>query len=126
MVRVNFFSTEYYYLRQCPFAIISELIANAAPGLDTWERQSRYRRSLKIWADLFTLPTFSESDAVALERASRYWPVVLQKRFAAALLIRNRKRWPYDRILPMAVCPGFKYSEAFVIRDLTAIKLPSN
>ena len=112
--------------RQEPFAMISELIANAAPGSDTWERQSRYRRSLKLWADLFTLPTFSESDAIALERASRYWPVVLQKRFAAALLIRNRRRWPYNRSLPTTVCPGFKYSEAFVIRDLTAVKLPGN
>ena len=106
--------------------MISELIANAAPGSDTWERQSLYRRDLKLWADLFTLPTFSESDAIALERASRYWPVVLQKRFAAALLIRNRKRRPYNRSLPMAVCPGFMYSEAFVIRDLTAVKLPGN
>jgi hypothetical protein len=40
------------------------------------------------------------NNRTALERASRYRPVVLKKRFAAALLIRNRKRWPYNRSLP--------------------------
>ena len=112
--------------RQPPFAVISKLIAIAAPGSDTWERRSRYRRSPKLWADPFTLPTFSESDAIALERVSRHWPVVHRKPFASAFLIRNRKRWPYNRSLSMAVCPGFKYGEAFVVHDLAAVGLLGN
>jgi hypothetical protein len=112
--------------RQTSFAMISELIANTAPGSDPWERQSRYHRSLKFWADLFTLPTFSESDAISLEHASMYWPLVLQKRFAAALLIRNRRRWPDGRSMPTTVCPRFTYNEAFAVRDLRAGKLPRN
>lgn len=104
--------------RQIPFVMISELIANAAPGSDTWETQSRYRRSLKIWAELFTF--FDEIDASALERASRHWPVNLQKRFASALRIRTQKRWPYNRFQSITVCPGFKRSEAIVVRDLSA------
>lgn len=112
--------------RQIPFAMISELIANAAPGSDIWERQSRYRRSLRIWANLFALPPFSESDAGALEGASRHWPVVLQKRFAAALRIRNRKRSSYNRFRPTTVCPRFKCTETFFVRHLTAVKRSSN
>jgi hypothetical protein len=104
--------------RQIPFVMISELIANAAPGSNTWETQLRYRRSLKIWAELFTF--FDEIDASALERASRHWPVTLHKRFASALRIRTRKRWPYNRFGSITVCPGFKRSEAIVVRDLNA------
>jgi hypothetical protein len=108
--------------RQIPFVMISELIANAAPGSGTWEMQLRYRRSLKIWAELFTF--FDEIDASALERASRHWPVNLQKRFASALRIRTQKRWPYNRFQSITVCPGFKRSEAIVVRDLSAGKPP--
>ena len=104
--------------RQIPFVMISELIANAAPGSDTWESQLHYRRSLKIWAELFHF--FDEIDASALEDASRNWPPALQKRFASALRIRTRKRWPYNRFRSITVCPGFKRSEAIVVRDLTA------
>ena len=104
--------------RQIPFVLISELIANAAPGSDNSEQQSRYRRSLKIWADLFTL--FDETDASTLERASRHWPVTLQRRFASALRIRAQKRWPYNRFRNITVCPGFKRSEAIVVHDLNA------
>jgi len=108
--------------RQTPFVMISELIANAAPGSNTWETQLRYRRSLKIWAALFT--SFSEIDASALERASLHWPVTLQRRFASALRIRTRKRWPYDRFRSITVCPGFKRSEAIVVHDLSAGNSP--
>ena len=79
--------------RQPPFASDLQAYCKRRGRFGTWERRSRYRRNLKLWAGLFTLPTFSESVAIALERASRYRPVVLKKRFAAALLIRNRKRF---------------------------------
>jgi hypothetical protein len=104
--------------RQIPFVTISELIANAAPGIDTSENQLHYRRSLKIWAELFYF--FDEISASALEDASRNWPPALQRRFASALRIRTRKRWPYDRFRIMTVCPGFKRNEAIVVRDLNA------
>jgi hypothetical protein len=104
--------------RQIPFVMISELIANAAPGSDTWESQLHYRRSLKIWAELFHF--FDEIDASALQDASRNWPPALQRRFASALRIRTRKRWPYNRFRSMTVCPGFKRCEAIVVRDLNA------
>jgi hypothetical protein len=108
--------------RQIPFATICELIANAAPGPNNLEQQSRYRRTLRIWADLFTL--FDETDAATLERASRHWPATLQRRFASALRIRTRKRWPYNRFRYFTVCPGFKRSEAMIVRDLTAVNPP--
>jgi hypothetical protein len=106
--------------RQIPFVMISELIANAAPGLDSREQQLRYRRSLAIWADLFDF--FDETAASTLERSSRHWPSNLQRRFASALRIRARKRWPHDRFRSLTVCPGFKRSEVIVIRDLTAVE----
>ena len=108
--------------RQIPFATICELIANAAPGPNNLEQQSRYRRTLRIWADLFTL--FDETDASTMERASRHWPATLQRRFASALRIRTRKRWPYNRFRYFTVCPGFKRSEAMIVRDLTAVNPP--
>ena len=86
------------------------------------EQQSRYRRTLRIWADLFTL--FDETDASTMERASRHWPATLQRRFASALRIRTRKRWPYNRFRYFTVCPGFKRSEAMIVRDLTAVNPP--
>jgi len=83
----------------------------------------QYRQSLKIWANLFS--QISESEGSALEHASRHWPMALQRRFASALHRRTRKRWPYDRFRCTTVCPGFKRSDAIVVRDSTAVKWPA-
>jgi hypothetical protein len=104
--------------RQNPFAMIVELIANAAPSSDKRVQGFRYRQSLRIWAYLFSL--IAEPEGYSLELASRHWPIALQRRFASALLLRTRKRWPYDRFPWMKVCPGFKRSDAIVVRDLSA------
>jgi hypothetical protein len=106
--------------RQSPFATIAELIANAAPSSDKRVQGFRYRQSLKAWDYLFS--QISESEENTLDHASQHWPMALQRRFASALLRRTRRRWPYDRIRWMTVCPGFKRSEAIVVRDLTAVK----
>ena len=63
-------------------------------------------------------------NASTMERASRHWPATLQRRFASALRIRTRKRWPYNRFRYFTVCPGFKRSEAMIVRDLTAVNPP--
>jgi hypothetical protein len=106
--------------RQSPFALIAELIANAAPSTDKRVQSFRYRQSLKIWTYLFTL--ISEPEGYSLEVASRHWPMALQRRFASALHLRTRRRWPYDRFRWTTVCPRFKCSDAIVVRDLTAVK----
>jgi hypothetical protein len=106
--------------RQSPFAMIVELIANAAPSSDKRVQGFRYRQSLKIWANLFSV--IAEPDGYFLEVASRHWPIALQRRFASALLLRTRRRWPNLRFRWMTVCPGFKRSDAIVVRDLTAVK----
>jgi hypothetical protein len=103
--------------RQSPFATIAELIANAAPSSDKRVQDFRYRQSIKTWTYLFSQISDSEEDT--LDHASRHWPMALQRRFASALLRRTRRRWPYDRIRWMTACPGFKRSEAIVVRDLT-------
>jgi hypothetical protein len=81
--------------RQSPFALIADLIANAAPSRDKRVQSFRYRRSLKLWANLFSV--ISEPEGDSLEVASRQWPMALQRRFASALHLRTRRRWPYDR-----------------------------
>jgi hypothetical protein len=106
--------------RQSRFAMIAELIANAAPSSDAMVRGFRYRQSLKAWD--YLLRQISEPEEDTLDHASRHWPMALQRRFASALLRRTRRRWPCDRIRWMTVCPGFKRSEAIVVRDLTAVK----
>ena len=100
--------------------MIAELIANAAPSSDTRVQGFRYRQSLKAWDYLFS--RISESEENTLDHASRRWPMALERRFASALLRRTRRRWPYYRIRWMSVYPGFKRSEAIIIRDLAAVK----
>jgi hypothetical protein len=106
--------------RQSPFAMIAELIANAAPSSDKRVQSFRYRQSLKIWAALFRL--ISEPEGYSLELASRHWPMALQRRFTSALRLRTRKRWPNDRFRWMTVCPRFNCNDAIVVRDLNAVK----
>jgi hypothetical protein len=61
---------------------ISQLILNACPDCDMYERRARYRKSLKLWNSLLA-PLTSDS-LRSLARASRAWPSVLQRPFASA------------------------------------------
>jgi hypothetical protein len=99
-------------------ATIAGLILNAAPSSDPRLRSIRYRKSLKLWAEL--LPAISQSDADAMEKSSRLWPVELRRRYASALLHYKRKHWtsPF-RLLGS---PGFKCLERLEFRDLSATK----
>jgi hypothetical protein len=106
--------------RQSPLTLIADLISNAAPSSDKRVQSFRYRQSLKIWATLFS--RISESEGFILECASRHWPMALQRRFASALHLRTRSRWPYDRFRWTTVCPRFNCRDAIVVRDLTAVK----
>lgn len=84
-------------------ATIAGLILNAAPSSDPRLRSIRYRKSLKLWAEL--LPAISQSDADAIEKSSRLWPVELRRRYASALLHHKRKHWTSP--FPLLGSPGF-------------------
>jgi hypothetical protein len=93
-------------------ATIAGLILNATPSSDPRLRSIRYRKSLKLWADL--LPVLSQSDADAMEKSSRLWPVTLRRRYASALLHYKRKCWPSPR------------SDCRAVRDLRATSVSNS
>jgi hypothetical protein len=62
---------------------ISQVILNACPDCDMYERRARWRKSLTLWRSL--LAHLTSDSRRSLARASRAWPTVLQRRFASAL-----------------------------------------
>jgi hypothetical protein len=72
---------------------ISQLIMNACPDCDMYERQARYRKSVKLWSSL--LAHLNLDSRRCLASASRAWPSVLQRRFATAFGKTTRRSWPY-------------------------------
>jgi TniQ len=100
-------------------ATIAGLILNATPSSDPRLRSIRYRKSLKLWADL--LPVLSQSDADAMEKSSRLWPVTLRRRYASALLHYKRKCWPFSPFR-LSGSTGFKSNERFEFRQFNATR----
>jgi hypothetical protein len=93
-------------------ATIAGLILNATPSSDPRLRSIRYRKSLKLWADL--LPVLSQSDADAMEN-----PVACgQSHFADATLlpffITNENVGPSPR------------SDCRAVRDLRATSVSNS
>jgi hypothetical protein len=72
---------------------------------------------MKLWADL--LPVLSQSDADAMEKSSRLWPVTLRRRYASALLYYKRKCWPFSPFR-LSGSTGFKSNERFEFRQFNA------
>jgi hypothetical protein len=72
---------------------ISQLVLNACPDCDLYERRTRYRKSLKMWNS--SLPPLTPEARRSLARASRAWPSVLRRRFDSALAHTTRKSWSY-------------------------------
>lgn len=72
---------------------ISQLILNACPDCDAFERRTRYRKSLKLWKPL--LRPLTPDSRRSLARASSAWPPTLQRRVASALTHTARRAWPY-------------------------------
>jgi hypothetical protein len=135
------------------FRIIAALIDNAAPSSDPFVRRKRYAHGLRLWATL--LKFIPAQGGSAIEQLSLRWPIALRRRFVSALYHRTRKRWPYppyrphfakptaarseiaavyDLAAPPTIarskiadfCPGFKYSTARSVRDLSAVNAPSD
>lgn len=72
---------------------ISQLILNACPDCDVYERRTRYRKSLKMWNSILS-PLTPEARR-SLARASRAWPSVLRRRFDSTLAHNTRKSCSY-------------------------------
>jgi hypothetical protein len=90
-------------------ATIAGLILNATPSSEPRLRSIRYRKSLKLWADL--LLVLSQSDADAMEKSSRLWPVALRRRYASAFFIMSENVGPTPRF------------DCWAVRDLSAMSV---
>jgi hypothetical protein len=101
---------------------IAEFILNASPVPDVRQRQSRYRKSLRLWTSVFMVLPRTEGEL--LERASRLWPPALRRRFASALIPQTRKRRPYSPFSGRSFRPGLEYTDALEFRDLSAVNQP--
>jgi hypothetical protein len=79
---------------------ILDVIMNAAPSADRQTRSNCHRRSLKLWARIFS--SAPESDIYALKRSSRRWPAAIRARFDHPWSRRERDalRWRTDFSLP--------------------------
>jgi hypothetical protein len=105
------------------FALIADLISNAALTSDVRCRRFRQSRSLKLWTTLLALiPDFAGR---SLEKTSQHWPVPLQRRFNSALRIQKQRRWPYTPFRRHTLCPGFKCRNPKFVLDLSAVKSAS-
>ena len=69
---------------------VSQLVLNASPDCDMYERRARYRKSLKLWKPL--LVPLNREQRLNLARASHAWPSDLHRRFAAAFVHISRSR----------------------------------
>jgi hypothetical protein len=104
------------------FALIVDLISNAASSSDARCRRFRQSQSLKLWTTLLALiPEFA---GLALEKASQRWPVPLQRRFSAALRSQKQRRWPYTPFRRHTLCPGFKRMDSKFVLALSALNSP--
>jgi hypothetical protein len=106
--------------RQDLLSIIVELIVNAAPSTNVKQRRERRARGLVLWAILLKLPT--REQGLVLDRISEHWPLALRRRLSSAMLLRRRKRWPYNPYSAQHLSLRFKCHAVAVVYDLSATK----